>query len=59
VEERVPEATRRELANRGHAVEILEPWGGGGAVQLIRFDRERGVLVGASDPRSGGIALGY
>jgi gamma-glutamyltranspeptidase/glutathione hydrolase len=59
VEERVPPATRRELANRGHAVEILEPWGGGGAVQLIRFDRERGVLVGASDPRSGGIALGY
>jgi gamma-glutamyltranspeptidase/glutathione hydrolase len=59
VEERVPEATRRELANRGHVVEVLEPWGGGGAVQLIRFDRERGVLVGASDPRSGGIALGH
>jgi gamma-glutamyltranspeptidase/glutathione hydrolase len=58
VEARVPDASRRELANRGHTVEVLGPWGGGGAVQLIRFDRERGVLVGASDPRSGGVALG-
>ena len=32
--------------------------GGGGAVQLIQVDRERGVLRGGSDPRPGGVALG-
>jgi gamma-glutamyltranspeptidase/glutathione hydrolase len=58
VEERVPEATRRELAERGHVVELLGPWAGGGAVQVIQIDRERGVLRGGSDPRPGGLALG-
>jgi gamma-glutamyltranspeptidase/glutathione hydrolase len=57
-EERLPEATRRELAARGHTVETLEPWAGGGAVQLIQVDRTRGVLRGGSDPRPGGVALG-
>jgi hypothetical protein len=28
-------------------------------VQLIKFDRERGVLRGGSDSRPGGIALGF
>ncbi len=59
VEQRVPEATRRELADRGHALEVLGPWSGGGAVQLIELDEASGVLRGASDPRAGGIALGY
>lgn len=58
VEDRVPEATRRELERRGHALEVLPAWGGGGAVQLIQVDRARGVLRGASDPRAGGLALG-
>ena len=58
LEERVPEATRRELAARGHVVETLGEWSGGGAVQLIQVDRERGVLRGGSDPRPGGVALG-
>jgi gamma-glutamyltranspeptidase/glutathione hydrolase len=58
VEDRVPEATRRELARRGHALEVLPAWGGGGAVQLIQVDRARGILRGASDPRTGGLALG-
>ena len=58
VEERVPEATRRELAARGHVVETLGPWAGGGAVQLIQVDHARGVLRGGSDPRPGGVALG-
>jgi gamma-glutamyltranspeptidase len=42
----------------GHTIQPLRAWGGGGAVQLIQFDRERGVLRGASDPRPGGLALG-
>ncbi len=58
LESRVPEATRRDLAERGHVVEALGPWSGGGAVQLIQVDHARGVLRGASDPRPGGVALG-
>ena len=41
-----------------HTVQTLKPWSGGGAVQLIQFDHEKGVLRGASDPRPGGLALG-
>jgi gamma-glutamyltranspeptidase/glutathione hydrolase len=58
VEERVPEAARRELAERGHTVETLGPWAGGGAVQLIQVDSAHGVVRGGSDPRPGGVALG-
>jgi gamma-glutamyltranspeptidase/glutathione hydrolase len=58
VESRVPEASRADLARRGHAVETLGPWAGGGAVQLVLVDRARGVLRGATDPRPGGLALG-
>jgi gamma-glutamyltranspeptidase/glutathione hydrolase len=57
-EERIPETTRHDLAERGHVVEPLGPWAGGGAVQLIQIDHARGVLRGASDPRPGGLALG-
>jgi gamma-glutamyltranspeptidase/glutathione hydrolase len=59
VEDRVSEATREELAARGHVVEAVDRWSGGGAVQLIQLDHETGVLRGASDPRAGGVALGY
>ncbi len=58
VESRVPERARAELAARGHAVETVGPWSGGGAVQLVAIDPATGVLTGASDPRAGGIALG-
>jgi gamma-glutamyltranspeptidase/glutathione hydrolase len=57
-ESRVPAATLDALQARGHAVEPLPPWSGGGAVQLVEIDRARGVLRGASDPRAGGAALG-
>jgi gamma-glutamyltranspeptidase/glutathione hydrolase len=59
VEGRVPEATRAALARIGHKVETLGAWGGGGATQLIQIDREKGVLRGATDPRPGGLALGF
>jgi gamma-glutamyltranspeptidase/glutathione hydrolase len=32
------------------------PWGGG---QIVVMDRDNGVLIGASDGRKDGLALGY
>jgi len=58
-ENRVPEPTRQALTRLGHTVETVGAWGGGGAVQLIQFDHENGVLRGATDPRPGGLALGF
>ncbi len=45
------------LEAMGHS--ILRPQTGIGGAQAIRIDHERGVLVGGSDPRKDGIALGY
>ena len=46
-----------ELERRGHAVEIQTmPIGG---CQAIMIDEARGVLMGASDHRKDGMALGY
>jgi gamma-glutamyltranspeptidase/glutathione hydrolase len=58
VERRVAAATREELARRGHVVETLGPWSGGGAVQLVQLDHAAGILRGAGDPRAGSLALG-
>lgn len=57
VEHGVPEATCRALAALGHDLaEPEEPLGGG---QAVWIDRDRGVLIGGSDPRKDGCALGY
>jgi gamma-glutamyltranspeptidase/glutathione hydrolase len=58
IDQRIAESTRQALTKMGHTLEALAPWAGGGAVQLIQFDRERGVLRGASDSRPGGLARG-
>ncbi|GBD40735.1 Putative gamma-glutamyltransferase YwrD [bacterium HR39] len=56
VERGVTPPVRAELARRGHeVVETEVPHGGG---QCILIDRRRGVLVGGSDPRKDGVALG-
>jgi len=56
-EESVPHDVVAGLQRLGHRVEHrLLPWGGG---QIVVMDRENGVLVGASDGRKDGMALGY
>jgi gamma-glutamyltranspeptidase / glutathione hydrolase len=53
----IPAATIEQLRARGHTVRVREdPLGGGQAIQI---DWERGVLIGASDPRKDGCAIGY
>jgi gamma-glutamyltranspeptidase / glutathione hydrolase len=57
VEHFVPEPVRADLARRGHQIQMLDvPIGG---CQAIWIDRARGVLIGGSEPRKDGMALGY
>ncbi|MDC1053669.1 gamma-glutamyltransferase [Alphaproteobacteria bacterium] len=45
------------LSKLGHDIEIIEEGIGGG--QGIMIDRKEGVLIGGSDPRKDGLAIGY
>jgi gamma-glutamyltranspeptidase / glutathione hydrolase len=57
VERTIPEAVVADLARRGHRIALAEvPLGG---CQAIWIDRARGVLIGGSEPRKDGMALGY
>lgn len=57
IERGVPDETVRALAALGHDIVAAgRPHGGG---QAIWIDEARGVLVGGSEPRKDGMALGY
>ncbi|MEN8244111.1 MAG: gamma-glutamyltransferase [Thermodesulfobacteriota bacterium] len=57
VEDGIPEPVRHGLISRGHNLIRAEaPIGGG---QAIWIDWKKGLLVGGSDPRKDGCALGY
>jgi gamma-glutamyltranspeptidase/glutathione hydrolase len=56
-EEAVPAEVIAGMEARGHKVRMRPlPWGGG---QIVMFDRANGTLIGASDHRKDGLALGY
>lgn len=57
IESAVPHNTLKALERMGHQPQApLRPIGGS---QAIWIDHDRGVLIGASDPRKDGCALGY
>jgi gamma-glutamyltranspeptidase / glutathione hydrolase len=58
MESRVPESVRRELAAKGHEIDLQGPFSslvGGG--QSVMRDYASGVNYGASDPRKDGAAI--
>ena len=57
IEESVPPAVVDGLKAMRHRIRVRGlPWGGG---QIVAVDRANGVLIGASDHRKDGMALGY
>ncbi|PWC27205.1 gamma-glutamyltransferase [Teichococcus aestuarii] len=57
VERGVPASVIDRLNRLGHSCELIDKPHGGG--QAILIDHARGVLIGGSDPRKDGCALGY
>ena len=60
MEGRFPERTFVELGRRGHLINRWGPWNElAGHAHGITVDLETGALMGGSDPRSDGAAIGY
>jgi gamma-glutamyltranspeptidase / glutathione hydrolase len=60
VESNVPEAVRAAWIQRGHKVTSnANPGGAFGGFQGIMFDPRTGVLMGGSDVRKDGLAIGF
>lgn len=57
LESTISSDVRRRLEARGH--HLVRSPGGFGGYQAIRVDLEHGVLIGGSDPRKDGCAMGY
>jgi len=57
VESAISAAAREGLIRRGH--KVAEAFGAFGGFQGILIDPKTGVLMGGSDPRKDGLAIGY
>ena len=57
VEKSVDQNIIKELKSVGHNVSVVNTAIGGS--QCIKIDRDNGILIGGSDPRKDGMAIGY
>jgi gamma-glutamyltranspeptidase/glutathione hydrolase len=57
VESGISEAVRTALRNRGHV--LRDGRGAMGGYQAVMIDPDTGVLMGGSDPRKDGLAIGW
>jgi gamma-glutamyltranspeptidase/glutathione hydrolase len=59
LEDRIPAATRAELARRGHDVQTVGALDGPCSVNVLRYDAITGCWQAGSDPRRDGYALAF
>lgn len=60
MEERFPYHVRAALAEKGHDIELAEPFSTTvGGAQGIMVDHESGTFQGGADPRRDGVAIGW
>ncbi len=58
LEARFPEEVRDGLRRKGHTLQIRDDWGGTGSAQAILVHPQSNALIGGSDPRRDGYAVG-